>query len=437
MKRFILLLLVAVIIVASPFCGGKEEVTSAESTGKEPVEIFMLVKSQGELKLVYKLADRYMAENPHVTITIAELGRDVYDERLNNQLFAKSSSIDIVNLVNSNIGLFAASGVIAELDSLIEDKNVNLYGLSKEMFYPAAVNASSYEGKMYGIPYVGSTLFLFYRTDLIDNPPTTWEEYIDVAEQFTKSINPDSPTEYGTAIQGKRGSLTTPKEFSAVMWSFGGGFISDTGEVLINNEGTVKALDVWIKLYRELKAVPPDITSFEYSQILEVFQSGKTAMVFQWDAADGTFSNGEKSPLIVDKWAVTEAPGVANADGSIKSIPYVQFWNFAINEFSENKEEAFAWLSYLNNSDNFISALFPGMATAQPAVAASNEYKAGKMTAEMLEVALETGRAYPNSIYTAQMQTILDFAISQALAGELTAQEALDGAAAEFEKLLK
>ncbi len=407
-----------------------------ESAEKEPVELVILVKSSPEVPALYTLADMYMSENPHATITVEELGRDVYDERLNNQLFAKSADVDIVNLTNSNIGLFATSGVIANLDPFFEDANLNTSGISEDMFFPAALAAARFEGKKYAIPYLGSALFLYYRTDLIDNPPTTWDEYIEVASQFTKSINPDSPTEYGTTIQGKRGSLTSPKELSGLLWSFDGGWISDSGEVLVNNEGSVKALNVWVKLFRELKAVPPDITSYEYSQVLEAFQSGITVMAFQWDAADGTFADPEKSPLIFDKWAVTDAPGVKQADGSIKSIPYTQFWLYAMNEFSENKEEAFTFLSFINHPDNFVKALVPGISTALIDVADSQEYKEKKITADMLKVALETGQAYPNSQHMAQMQTIVDFAISQALAGELTTKEALDSAAAEIEKLI-
>ncbi len=458
MKKIILWLVVLILSIsfigAISLVGCKEKVSTAEEVAEEevaeeevaeeevaeeeePVEINMLMKSAPELVLIKELADMYMSENPNVTITINELGRDVYEERMKNQLYAKSPDIDIVSIINSSVGLYAESGILEDLSPFFKDENANVSGISEDMFLDGGRNAVTFNESMYAIPWLTSTIFLYYRTDLIDNPPKTWEEYVETAKQFTQSLNPDSPTEYGTTMQGKRGSLTTPKEFSAFLWSFGGDYISDSGEILIANEGAKEALKLWVRLYRELKVVPPDITSYEYQQVLQAFQEGKTAMALQWDAAAGSFADSESSPDIYDKFDMVIIPGVEQPDGSIKHVPYLHNWVFAISKFSEKKEEAFAWLSFLNHPDNFKKALNPGISTALKDVLNSEEFKKDRVTFNAYKESLEVGRAYPATKYMESIQTIVDFAISQALAGELTAGEALDSAADKIKETIE
>src|SRR4029077_1956918 len=95
---------------------------------------------------------------------------------------------------------------------------------------------SAYGTNTYGYPFTSLTTFLCYRKDLIDDPlnqskfkahyhrdlkpPTTWTEYMQVAEFFTR---PDEHF-YGTYIQGKKG-LALWYEWLNFIYSFGGNII--------------------------------------------------------------------------------------------------------------------------------------------------------------------------------------------------------------------
>ena len=89
---------------------------------------------------------------------------------------------------------------------------------------PAAYNYDDilftygYKDSTYAIPFDVSTHFLYYRKDLIETPPETWEEYIETAKGFTKALNSSSETEYGAAITALPGP-ELPKAFYSAMWS--------------------------------------------------------------------------------------------------------------------------------------------------------------------------------------------------------------------------
>lgn len=412
----------------------KDDTNVSGNDSPAPVTINMAIKSASEAETIKRIAAVYMEQNPHVTINVNELGRDAYMERIKNQLFAKSSDVDIVNFTNVQIGMFAEAGVIADLSPYINNPELN-NGFSTDMFLDAAREAVTYNGSMYGMPYGTSTIMLYYRTDLIDNPPETWEEYLELAKQFTKSHNPDSPTEYGTTMQAKRGA-TCPKEFSAFLWSHGGDFVNEDGTgSLVNTEGTVEALQMWVDMFNDLKVVPPDVTSYEYAQVSSAFKEGITAMCLQWDAASGEFANPEGAPNVYDKFGVAVIPGVEQEDGSVLHVPFIQSWCFAINEFSENKEEAYKFLAFFSNPDVYLANMATTDSTALKSVLEDASYQS-RPGYDAYRASLEQGRPYPNSKDTDRMESALDFAVAQAVAKELTPKEALDNCAEEIESYL-
>src|SRR5690606_34014905 len=100
-----------------------------------------------------------------------------------------------------------------------------------------------------------STLFLYYRTDLISEPPNTWDEVLELARQFSQAQNPDSPTPYGLAFDGVVGE-TLPETFYNFMWAFGGEIVDEEGNPAVDGPGAVAAGEYW-KTLAEEELVPP------------------------------------------------------------------------------------------------------------------------------------------------------------------------------------
>lgn len=99
---------------------------------------------------------------------------------------------------------------VSKLDDLVERPDFprdRILNCDSRNFY--------YKGSCYGLPIINGAQTLFYRRDLFEDadikaayykkhnsllrPPRTWAEYNRVAAFFTRSINPASPTEWGTA----------------------------------------------------------------------------------------------------------------------------------------------------------------------------------------------------------------------------------------------
>ena len=59
--------------------------------------------------------------------------------------------------------------------------------MTKDVF-DSVLETASFEGKLYGAPFNSNTEVLWYRTDLVQQPPATWDEMISEGERLGSTI---------------------------------------------------------------------------------------------------------------------------------------------------------------------------------------------------------------------------------------------------------
>ncbi|PTM59776.1 sugar ABC transporter substrate-binding protein [Desmospora activa] len=198
-----------------------------------------------------------------------------------------------------------------------------------------ALEAFTFDGELYGAPLVVETLALYYNTDLVKNPPKTWEELVEIAEDLT---NP-SQDEYGF--------LMAPEFYYGYsLISAHGGYIfgGEPGEynpddIGLNNKGAVKGAASIKELY-EKRLIPEALTV---------------------DVMDGLFSEGKVGMNISGPWN-TAIYGGALGD-RIKTAPLskvngkviptfagVKAW--LVSYYSEYPEWATDLALYLSNKES-------------------------------------------------------------------------------------
>ena len=109
---------------------------------------------------------------------------------------------------------------------------------------------ATYGGRVYTIPLDGDFHMVYYRSDLIDSPPTTWDEYLQVASEWHgKDLNEDGEPDYGSCIAKKVGQQSFWWIISVaggLLQNQGTGqgafFNTDSMDPLLNNAAFAKAL---------------------------------------------------------------------------------------------------------------------------------------------------------------------------------------------------
>lgn len=138
--------------------------TSENLTGRGPIT-YVEGKDTTETGVVKQLIDRWNAAHPDEQVTYKEQSNDAsqqYDD-LVEHMRSKSSDYDVFAMDVPWTAEFAAKGWIQPLkDSFAIDTSALL---------PPTVASATYNNTLYAAPRNTNGGLLFYRTDLVPNPP--------------------------------------------------------------------------------------------------------------------------------------------------------------------------------------------------------------------------------------------------------------------------
>lgn len=332
---------------------------SAQST-----EITLLFWPGPESEAMQKVLDMYNSgpgKTDGVSVKQILFSREGYFDKEITDLAAGSKEFDMALVTTYTLGRYAP--YLAPLDGYLNKQNL-------AAFIPSAVNSLNFQGKQYGVPTDVSNHFTYYRKDLVDrllkdtawqvryrqisqkvlgkvmNPKPaddwTWDDYIATALFFTKSLNPDSPTIYGTALQAKN-LLFNIMIWQSTLVSYGGNLFDKDGKPTINSDAARKGLAIYTTLFKN-RATPPGSTNYEYAEANEAFRGGQVATMLQWSAAFNELSDKEKSPQVFDKVALAPMPA-----GPQGHKTHVHSLGIGVNNASEKKEAAGKFMAWLGS----------------------------------------------------------------------------------------
>ena len=167
---------------------------------------------------------------------------------------------DVLMLDNPDLQQIAATGALAPLDQ---------FGLSADGYVKGVVDASTYQGKLYGLQPITNTIGLFYNKAILDKagikPPTTWDELKSAAKQLTQGKR------YGIAFSAPANYEGT-WQFLPFMWSNGG------DEKDIATPQTAAALQLLVDLVKDGSA-SKSVVNWTQADVNDQFKAGNAAMM--------------------------------------------------------------------------------------------------------------------------------------------------------------
>ncbi|WP_135304967.1 ABC transporter substrate-binding protein [Haloarcula amylovorans] len=155
-------------------------------------------------------------------------------------------------------------------------------------------NLMAYEGITYGVPYHDGPEIFHYREDLFESVaeqrafreeygrplsvPRTWDEFLEVAEFFTR------PEEglWGTVVAAKPDGHNDVYDFCIQLWSRGGQLLDENGRPAFDSPEGRDALRYYHDLIHEHEVVPPESIEMESVETGQFYADGKAAMMWNW-----------------------------------------------------------------------------------------------------------------------------------------------------------
>jgi multiple sugar transport system substrate-binding protein len=172
----------------------------------------------------------------------------------------------------------------------------------------------------------------------------TWDDYAATALFFTKSINKESPTRYGTVLQMKN-LLFNMMVFQTMARSYGADWQDASGKITVDSPAYRTSLELYKKLY-DAGASPKDSLSYEYAEANAAFGAGQAATMLQWNAAAADLDNPDKNAAVAGKIDTLAPP-----KGPEGRTTHIHGLGFGLNKASTHKDGALKFLTWLAGAD--------------------------------------------------------------------------------------
>ncbi len=393
--------------------------TEADAGNGEVVELTMWGSWGGDqVGQLEKQLESFNSSQSQYHVTYAV--QDSMEQKLLTAI-ASNEVPDIVLWDRFNTGVYAPKGALAPLDDYIARDSVDM-----SQFYAPAVDEMTADGVVYGIPLTVDSRILFYNKDLLEEAGvdpasiTDWDSLREAAIKLTKWD--------GDKLVQSGFSLKDVGLFNNWIGQAGGKMIDDSTNpptAAFNTEAGLKVLEYWDQLLNEDKVYQ---LGFEDGFGGDGFKAGKVAITFNgpWTLesyreaglnfgviGQPTGYNGEKSAMM-GGFGLIIPKGAKNSDGA---------WEF-IKWWTMQPENGVEFCKISGNLPANVNA-------AQDPYFMDDEIL--KVFSETMEYAGIRSKVFG---YSDLEGLALIPQLQKYVAGEITAQEALDNAEKQGNQIL-
>lgn len=385
-----------------------------EGLSDEPVTLSFIRAGTDEVaKAAYEsLIAEYTAMHPNVTIDYQQYAFGSELETKLNTLYASGSAPDLVRAPISTIAQRASLGQYAKLNDYIDAWE------EKDKIIQTAYDVASYKGDRYGIAINIEASFMIYRKDHFEeagldpnSPPTTWEELYDAAEKLTVREG-NSVVRAGAAIPTSLGHTV----FIPFARQHGGMLVDVENNVpVFNEDATVEALE-YLAAYGTNNMVIP----FAVNQDQNPFELGKASIMF------GSLNMVKTINASGVDWAdqMMVAQTVSDEQMSCFGGSQIMF----MSEESKNKEWAWDFMKFLFTDESVWKLVTDAGSSPVKVDLADKFVEANPQVGPVYLEALSYCEGMPKVEWSALFEKYLNMAYEEAMYGQKTPRDALDGA---------
>jgi len=375
------------------------------------------------------------------------------------ELKTGSGAYDIIGIKPFYGGDIMGAGYVLELDKYIDQS-----GDWWNDIMPAFRERSNKWGdKIMAIQFDGDLHALFYRKDLFEHPDEraafkkkygyeldaknmTWDQYLDIAEFFTRNKGEKLAGE--TITRPFYGSIEMCQRWGVFWWflnrftAYAGPdphfFDPDTMSPRINSPAGVKALTNMVKA---MDYSPPGSLGYAYEEFLDAFLKGRVAMQVMWPDI-GRMGEDQKTSDVVGKIGYALNPG-AIVDGKLNRRPMLAHgWSLAIPKTCEIPEVAMDFIKWFAGPETLLTVNLDtegGLDPIRYSVIKSETFREAFVDADKyLDNHMRSAEvAWPDLKIpgSEEYYDTLAVNIGKALTKEMSPKEALDACAREWEKI--
>ncbi|WP_010140069.1 ABC transporter substrate-binding protein [Oceanicola sp. S124] len=389
--------------------------------------------NNGDMIRMQKLTDDFTAKNPGIELEWVTLEENVLRQRVTQDIATNGGQFDVMTIGTYEVPIWAGQDWLVPLTDMPE-------GYDADDILPAIAGGLTTDGTLYAAPFYGESSMVMYRKDLMEAAglempdAPTWDFIKEAAAAMTEG------DVYGICLRGKAGWGENMAFLTAMANSYGARWFDEEWNAQFDQQAWKDTLTDYLDLMNNYG--PPGASSNGFNENLALFQQGKCGMWIDATVAASFVTNPADS-TVADKVGFALAPD----KGLGKRGNWLWAWNLAIPAGSEKTEAAKAFVAWATSKEyTELVAANEGWANVPPGTRTSlyenQEYldaaPFAEMTLESINAAdPQNPTVDPVPYVGVQFVAIPEFQgigtavgqqFSAALAGQISAEEALDNA---------
>ncbi|HEX3908172.1 MAG TPA: ABC transporter substrate-binding protein [Mycobacteriales bacterium] len=383
---------VAALLAAAPLlasCGG-----SANASGTVTLNFYSFPDNSGAIQQA--VDDCTKASNGAYKISYNKLpnAADGQRDQLVRRLAAHSSDIDIMGLDVTWEPEFAQAGWILPWTGANKTaaENGTLQG---------PLDTAIWNGQLVAVPYNSNTQLLWYRSDLVPNPPKTWAEMIADSEQLAKQGKPHLIEIQGAQYEG------VVVWFNTLIASAGGSVLTPNAKNVQMGAPAIKALSI-IQQLAQSPAADPSLSVQMEDQNRLAMEAGTAAFELNYPFVYPSMKTDQPKLFKSFKWAPYPAVNAGQpAKVTIGGI------DLAVSKYSKHPQQAFqASLCLRNAAHQKVAAIKGGLPPTLASVYDDPSLQSAYPFRALIKQQIENGAVRPKTPVYQSLSIAISHAIS-------------------------
>lgn len=328
--------MVGALALLAAACGG-----GGDESGTPTLQWYVFNEPGGAFPAAIESCNEQAGGRYEIEQSVLPSNADQQREQLVRRLAAQDADIDIMGMDVIWTAEFAEAGWIRPLaDGTAE--------AVAEGSLEGPLQSATYKDDLWVAPFTSNTQLLWYRSDLVQQPPETWGEMIEVAENL--------PEANRIQVQGNRYEGLTVW-FNALLAGAGGEIITGEGdeqEVALDTGPTLEALGV-MKALATSSAADPSLSVSNEDTARLAFEAGTSAFMINYPFVYP--SARDNAPEIFENMAWARYPATVEGEPSRPPLGGI---NLGVGTYSEHPDLAMEAVECLVAPENQLVAALDG-----------------------------------------------------------------------------
>lgn len=314
---------------------------------------------------------------------------------------------------------YARAGWLEALDNGFDESDVN------DLTNGARLG-NYYQGGLYRWPLVADIGLLFWRTDLMEQPPSTPDELVAMSRNLQNS----KKVPWGYVWQGRQYEGLSCVYLEMIDGYGGEWFNPDLGTFGLDEKPGVQAAQWLTNLIKE-GISPEAVTNYAESETLQSFKSGDSAFMRNWPYAWAELQKEDSRVRgKVGISTMVAAPGASPAST-------VGSWGLSLLKGSQHKEAVIKAFKFLTSKESQIKLFSDyGYTPTLKSIYEDPTLLEKYPYIVKLYEALKVGRMRPETPVYAQLSDVLQRNLSESLTQEVSADTSMNNATSTSEQIM-